>query len=99
MASGAPGIGKPRGTWMLAWLRYRRSGVAMLGLGTVVAFIAIGFFAPVLANEWEHPLLCRYDGKLYAPAVKELLWNVPGGRKLFPKATPFNLVTFNFKRR
>jgi peptide/nickel transport system permease protein len=80
------------------WRRYRRSRTGLAGLALVLLLVLVGFLAPVLANEAEHPLICRYDGAIHAPAVKELAWAIPGGKALLPKSHPFNQVTFNFKR-
>ena len=87
------------GLWRQAWRRFRRVRAGMAGLSVVVLLLLIGLLAPVLANGSGHPLLCRYDGAIYAPAAKELVWLVPGGKWLFPKSPPFNLVTFDFERR
>jgi peptide/nickel transport system permease protein len=87
------------GPWHEVSRQFRRSKSGMAGLFLVVFFLLIGFFAPVLANGSEHPLICRYDGKLYAPAIKELFWNVPGGKYVLPNAAPFSQVTFNFRKR
>ena len=99
MAEEARGVAHAQGPWRQVWRRYRQSTTAMAGLALVAAMLLIGFLAPVLANPSEHPLLCRYDGKLYAPAIKELAWNFPGGKKLLPNSPPFNLVTFDLSRR
>jgi len=85
------------GYWREVWGRYRQHRLGVVGLVFVVALVLIAFLAPVLAN--DQPLVCRYDGTLYAPAVHELLWNLPFGKQLFPKPQPFNLVTFDFDRR
>ncbi len=86
-----------QGYWQNVWERYRTSKLGLVGLGLVAFLMAVAFFAPILAN--GHPLLCKYDGKIYAPALHELLWNVPGGKQLIPKPKPFSLVTFDFDRR
>ena len=87
------------GPWFQIWKRYRQRKLAMAGLSLVSLMLIIGFLAPVLANKDEHPLLCRYDGKIQAPALKELTWNVPGMKYVLPKSQPFSQVTFNLRKR
>ncbi|MCI0651590.1 MAG: ABC transporter permease [Planctomycetes bacterium] len=79
--------------------RFTRSRMGITGLAVTLIFISIGLLAPALAN--ENPLVCKYDGKIYAPAIKDLLHaNLPYvGKMLFPHSAPFHLVTFNFKKR
>lgn len=88
---------KPEGYWRRAWRSYRRSKAGLFGLAIVVAMGLVGLLAPVLAN--DQPLVAKYDGELYYPALKELAWTLPGMSKVLPKKKPFNLVTFNFERR
>jgi peptide/nickel transport system permease protein len=80
-----------------AWRQYRRSRAGLFGLAMVVLLGLVGLLAPVLAN--DQPLVARYDGGLYFPAVKELVWTIPGGKRLLPKKKPFSLVTFDFEKR
>src|SRR5436190_16950778 len=87
------------GPWRRIWRRYRKRKLAMAGLGLVGVMLLIGFLAPVIANKNEHPLLCKYDGRIYAPALKELTWTIPGMRYVLPKAQPFSLVTFDLHKR
>lgn len=101
-AGAAPGAlsavsrGSP-GFWASVWARYSGQRLGMAGFAIVFAILVVAFLAPILAN--EHPLACRYQGKIYAPALQELTWSIPGMRQLLPKAGPFGLVTFDFKRR
>jgi peptide/nickel transport system permease protein len=67
----------------------------MAGLVVVVLLLAIGFLAPLVAN--EQPIVCRYDGELYFPGIVETLHNIPFGSSVFSKGKPFSLVTFSFK--
>ncbi|MFN7972322.1 MAG: ABC transporter permease [Acidobacteriota bacterium] len=88
----------PHGGRTRTWRLYRRSAPGKVGLAVVSLLLLVGFFAPILASSL--PLLCRYDGKLYAPAAKDLFAaNLPWGRKLVKQSPPFNLVTFDFGRR
>lgn len=80
------------------WRRYRRSKAGLLGLAITATILILGILAPALAN--DKPLVCKYDGKLYAPAMKELLQrNLPYGKQLFPHSNPFDQVTFDWEFR
>jgi peptide/nickel transport system permease protein len=87
---------KPRSQWALVWKRYHRSKLGLLGLMLVAALLLVALLAPVLAN--PQPILCRLDGKIYAPALKEVTWAIPGASRLLPKSPPFNQATFRFAR-
>jgi len=54
------------GFWRVAWSRYRRYKLGMLGLMMVLTLMFVGFFAPFLSN--DEPIVCRYDGKIHFPA-------------------------------
>lgn len=87
---------RSQGAWAQVWLGYRRSRLGLAGLGLVVVMLSVALLAPALAN--DQPLACRYDGRIYAPALNEVVWAIPGGRSLLPKSPPFNQVTFSFSR-
>ncbi len=88
---------KTEGYTARAWRIYRKSKAGMFGLAVVVFVGLIGLLAPVVSN--DDPLVAKYDGTLYFPAIKELVWTVPFGKKFFPKKKPFSLVTFNFEKK
>lgn len=88
---------RPIGYWRRAWRTYRKSKVGLVGLSIVVLLGVVGLFAPVIAN--DQPLLAKYDGQLYYPALKELIWTIPGGKRVLPKKKPFSLVTFDWEKR
>ena len=97
-AAPSPGAAfRPEGYWRRVWKHYRKSKAGLFGLAVVVAMGLVGLFAPVLSN--DQPLVARYDGSLYFPALKELVWTVPGMSKVLPKKAPFSLVTFDFEKR
>ena len=83
------------GFWRLTWQRFRRYKLGMAGLALVLALLAIGFFAPILAN--EHPIVCRYEGSLYFPGIVETIQNLPFASRVISKGKPFSLATFSFK--
>jgi peptide/nickel transport system permease protein len=95
--AGRSGPHPPQGFWHLVWRQYRKHRMGLVGLAIVVFLGLVALLAPILAN--EHPVLCRFDGRIYAPALKELAWTVPGVKLILPKSRPFGLVTFDFKRR
>jgi peptide/nickel transport system permease protein len=80
-----------------AWRIYKKSKAGMVGLVIVVFIGLVGLLAPVLSN--DDPLIVKYDGQIYYPALKELFWTIPGGKKLLPKKKPLSLVTFDLERR
>lgn len=56
-----------RGYWAEAWLRFRRRKLASLALLFVGFLALVGLFSPALAG--TKPIVCRYKGKLYFPAL------------------------------
>ena len=74
---------KLEGYWHRAWRLYRKSKAGLFGLAIVVVMGLVGLLAPVLAN--DQPLIAKYDGELYYPALKELTWTMPGVSKILPK--------------
>ncbi|MBT3231355.1 MAG: ABC transporter permease [Calditrichaeota bacterium] len=51
--------------------QFRRNGLAMAGLWTVVVLVVIAIGADFLAN--DRPLLMKYDGKVYSPVIRGYL--------------------------
>lgn len=95
MNSEIPRIEESPGFWVIAWKRYRGHGLGMFGLIMVLALFIIGFFAPLLAN--DEPIVCRYDGAIFMPAVVETVQNIPFASKFIRKDKPFRFPSFNFK--
>ena len=83
------------GRWSLAWRRFRGYRLGMAGLVIVVFLLLVATLAPLLAN--DQPVLCRFDGSIYAPAVIDAIRNVPGASLVVKKRRPFRLATFDFK--
>ena len=87
---------KSAGFWTSVWRRYRTYRMGMLGLAFVGLLFFVGFMAPMLAN--DQPIVCRYEGKLFFPAIIDTILNVPFASKIIRKPRPFRLPAFNFKQ-
>ena len=85
-----------RSYWHITWRRFRGHRLGMIGLCVVAALFLVAFLAPILAN--EQPILCRFDGGFYYPAVIDLVHQAPGARLIIQKQRPYRLATFDFKR-
>lgn len=77
------------------WRQYRKNFRGMVGMVSVGLLLVIAFFSPFLAS--RQPILCRYDGRLYFPAVVEVVQQIPLLSSFITKAKPFNLPSFNAK--
>lgn len=66
-ASTASLADQPRGFWRETWLRFRRKKLAMAALAYVALLTVIAVFAPAIAG--TKPLVCKYKGRLYFPAL------------------------------
>lgn len=86
---------KPRGLLASSWRQYRRSKLALFGLTFVVVMFLTAFFSPMLAN--EQPIVCKYEGKLFFPAIVDTIHQIPFASSVIKKDKPFRLATFNFK--
>ena len=83
------------GRWWSVWRRFRKERLGVAGLVIVVFLLLVATLAPLLAN--DQPMLCRFDGSIYAPAVIDAVRNVPGASLIVQKRRPFRLATFDFK--
>lgn len=83
------------GYWRQTWQQFRHYRRGMIGLAVVAAMFLTGFFAPLLAN--KNPIVCRYDGKLYFPALIDTLHNIPFADRLIRKSPPFSWPGFNMR--
>ncbi len=79
----------------LAWRRFRTYRLGMLGLVVVGTLFVVAALAPMLAN--EQPILTKYDGKIYAPALIDTVDQIPLLSRIVRKPRPFRLATFDFK--
>lgn len=86
---------KSPGFWRLAWKRYRRQKLGMLGLVVILSLFVVGFFAPLIAN--DEPIVCNYEGKIHFPGVVETIQNIPFASKVVRKDKPFRFASFEFK--
>jgi peptide/nickel transport system permease protein len=83
------------GRWWSVWRLFRADRLGVAGLVIVVFLLLVATLAPLLAN--DQPVLCRFDGSIYAPAVIDAVRNVPGASLVVQKRRPFRLATFDFK--
>jgi peptide/nickel transport system permease protein len=90
---GAPAA---RSYWHITWRRFRGHRLGMVGLCVVAVLFLVAFLSPILAN--EQPILCRFDGGFYYPAVVDLVHQIPGTSLIIQKQRPYRLATFDFKR-
>ena len=79
------------------WRRLRRNRRGMVGLSFVLLMLLVTVFSPLLAS--NQPIICRYQGKLYFPAVVEILQIRRIGPHRIEKSQPFNLPQFNAKEQ
>jgi len=80
----------------LVWRRMRRNRRGMVGLAFVVLMLAVAFLSPLIAS--GQPIVCRYQGKWYFPAVVELFQSRSTSRHWINKSRPFNLPQFDAKK-
>lgn len=81
---------RSRGFWGEAWLHFKRRHLAMVALGFVAFLAFVAVFAPAIAG--TKPLVCKYKGKIYFPALAYLnpRWENPifyrdKFRRVYPK--------------
>lgn len=58
---------QPRGFWAEAWRRFRRRPRSMAALVYVLFLALVALFAPAIAG--TKPVVCRYKGHIYFPAL------------------------------
>lgn len=81
-----------RGFWAETWIRFQRRKLAMAALLYVCLLGFVTIFAPAIAG--TKPVVCKYKGKLYCPALGYLnpRWENPVFQKdRFRKRYPKNL--------
>ena len=86
--SGGAVEGYRRGT--LGRLRRNRGGMA--GLYFVLFMVVVWLLSPMLAT--DQPIVCRYQGRWYFPAVVEVFQSRGGDEHWIEKSRPFNLPQF-----
>ena len=85
-------LAPPRGFWAEAWLRFRRKRRSLAALTLVLFLALVALFAPAIAG--TKPIVCRYKGHLYFPALGYFNWrweNPVFQRDKFQKRYPANL--------
>jgi peptide/nickel transport system permease protein len=88
--------GESRGYWRSVWKYYRRHRSGMIGLLLFGLFLGVAAFGHLLAG--NRPIVCRYKGTIYFPAVVATIHKVPGASAILGMPKPFNLPQFNAKR-
>lgn len=81
-----------RGFWGEAWKQFRRRKLAMVALAWVCGLVLVAILAPAIAG--TKPVVCRYKGHLYFPAMgyfKESWENPVFFQDKFRKIYPQNL--------
>lgn len=91
-------IAKPHspGFWGRIWRQFRHYRLGMAGLAIVAIMFLTAFFAPMLAN--DRPIVCKFEGRMYMPAVVDTLIQIPLIGRLIHSSPPFNRADFVFKR-
>ncbi|MCH9022363.1 MAG: hypothetical protein IID32_06330, partial [Planctomycetes bacterium] len=84
------------GYWRSMWRQFRRNRRSMAGLWFVVLMGMVTIFSPLLAT--NQPIVCRYEGKWYFPAIVEIFQKRGSGTHWMTKAKPFNLPQFEAKK-
>src|SRR5687767_2512732 len=65
-----PKKNKDQSYWAYVRKQFRRKKTAVISLYIVIVLAAIAVLAPFLAN--EKPLVCKYNGEIYFPVLKEI---------------------------
>lgn len=90
-------IQKPQGYWRGVWHLIRRNRRGMVGLCFVLFMLLVSLFSPLLAT--DQPVVCKYEGKWYFPAVIEIFQSRSSTFHWVKKPKPFNLPQFNAKKQ
>ncbi len=86
---------KSPGFWRLTWRRYRGYRLGMAGLTIVAIMFVLAFMSPLLAS--GDPIVVRYEGNFYFPALLDTFHQFPGIDRLVPKSPPFSWPGFSVK--
>src|SRR5262245_19780394 len=60
---------RPESYWHLLVLQFRKNRIAMVGLVIIAGFFVVAAAADLIAN--DKPLLMKYAGKMYFPALMD----------------------------
>ena len=89
------GAQRPIGYWASVWKRYRRHGTGMIGLVCLTFLAGLAFFTPMLAG--GQPVVCKYKGEIYFPAVVSVFHKLPFGEDIYSMPKPFRFPSFEPK--
>jgi peptide/nickel transport system permease protein len=83
--------------WAVVWRRMRKNRWGMFGFYFVLFMLLLSIFSPLIAS--DQPIVCRFEGKLYFPAIVEIFQSRGSGPHWINKSKPFNLPQFEAKMR
>ncbi len=98
MSNAAATISQERpseGYWRSVWQRVRGNRRGLAGVIFIAMMLLIWLFSPLLAT--NQPVVCKYKGKWYFPAIVEIFQSRGTGPHWIKKAKPFNLPQFDAK--
>ena len=87
---------KSQGYWQSVWWRVLGNRRGMAGLSFVAIMFIVWILSPLLAS--GQPIVCKYKGKWYFPAVIEIFQSRGSGPHWLKKPKPFNLPQFDAKK-
>ena len=87
---------KSQAYWANVWRTMRKNKRGMVGLSIVLFMFVISFLSPLLAT--NQPIVCKYKGKLYFPAVVEIFQARNSHTHWINKPSPFKLPQFDAKQ-
>ncbi len=87
---------RSEGYWLSVWRSVRRNRRGLAGLIVVGLMFAVWIFSPLLAT--NQPIVCKYQGRWYFPAIVELFQARRTGPQWINKSLPFNLPQFDAKK-
>ncbi len=88
--------GSPQGYWRSVWRRVLRNRRGMAGLSFVALMFVVWIFSPLIAT--NQPIVCKYEGRWYFPAVVEIFQSRGSGPHWIKKPKPFNFPQFDAKK-
>lgn len=83
--------------WAVVWRRMRKNRWGMFGFYFVLFMLLLSIFSPLIAS--DQPIVCKFKGKLYFPAIVEIFQSRGSGPHWINKSKPFNLPQFEAKMR
>ena len=83
--------------WATVWRLIRRNKRGMAGLYFILFMALVSVLSPLLAT--DQPIVCKYQGKWYFPAIVEIFQLRTSSTHWINKAKPFNLPQFDAKDR